>query len=89
MYIVDIAVISILLFLIISSIMIAKYYFDEAEGKGIVEKLYYAFYSFIALLFSAILILFLMMYICVRIYVSERADYFYTSLFAFKTLFSY
>ena len=89
MYIVDIAVISILLFLIISSIMIAKYYFDEAEGKGIVEKLYYAFYSFIALLFSAILILFLMMYICVRIYVSERADYFYTSLFSFKTLFSY
>jgi hypothetical protein len=88
-YIVDVVVISILLFLIVSTIILGKHYMDEAEGKGIVEKLYYAFYSFIALLFSAILILFLMMYICVRIYVSERADYFYTSLFAFKTLFSH
>jgi len=32
MYIVDIAVISILLFLIISSIMIAEYYLDEADA---------------------------------------------------------
>ena len=91
MYIVDVVVVSILLYLIISTALMSKHYMDEATSidKSLVEKLYYALYSLIALLFSAILILFLMMYICVRIYVSERADYFYTSLFAFKTLFSY
>jgi hypothetical protein len=39
-YIVDVVVISVLLFLIVSTIILGKHYMDEAEGKGIVEKLY-------------------------------------------------
>ena len=91
MYIVDIIVISILFYLIISTALMSKHYMDEATSidKSLVEKLHYMLKSLIALLLSMIFIIILAVYICVKIYVSERADYFYTSLFAFKTLFSY
>jgi hypothetical protein len=71
-YIVDIIVVSVLLYLIVSSMMVSKHYMDEAEGKEFIEKLQYMLNSLIELLKSMILMLFLAVYICVRIYISER-----------------
>jgi len=71
-YVLDVVVISILLFSIISTITVSKQYLDESKGKGIVEKLYDLFYSLITLLFSIILILFLAIYIYIRVCICER-----------------
>jgi len=74
MYIVDIIVISILLYLIISTALMSKHYMDEATSidKSLVEKLHYMLKSLIALLLSMIFIIILAVYTCVRTYISER-----------------
>jgi len=71
----DVVVISILVFSIISTALISKQYLDESRDKGIIEKLYDLFYSLITLLLSMILILFLAIYIYVRVCICERLEY--------------
>jgi len=73
-YIVDVVVISILLFLIVSAIVSSKHYMDEAEGKGLLERLQHMLYSLIELLKSMILMLFLAVYISLRIHVCDRGE---------------
>jgi hypothetical protein len=63
-YIVDVVAISVSFFLIVSTIVLGKHYMDEPEDKGIIEKLYYAFYSFTALFFSDINTLFSDVHMC-------------------------
>jgi len=73
-YIVDIVVVSVLLYLILSCIFLSKHYMDEVTNidRSLVERLQYMFYSLIELLLSIILMLILAVYVCVRIYISER-----------------
>jgi len=71
-YVLDVVVISILFFSIISTALTSKQYLDEARDKGIIEKLYDLFYSIIMLFFSMMLILFLAIYIYVRVCICER-----------------
>ena len=73
-YILDVVVISILLFLIVSSMMASKHYMDESMNKGLVERLQYMLHSLIELLKSMILILFLAVYISLRIHVCDRGE---------------
>ena len=74
-YVLDVVVISILVFSIISTITISKQYLNESRDKGIIEKLYDLFYSLITLFFSMILILFLAIYVYVRVCICERLEY--------------
>jgi len=74
-YVLDVVVISILLFSIISTALISKQYLDESRDKGIIEKLYDLFYSIIMLFFSMMLILFLAIYVYVRVCICERLEY--------------
>jgi type II secretory pathway pseudopilin PulG len=70
-YIVDIVVVSLLLYLIVSSMMASKHYLDESMGKGLIEKLQHMLRSLVELLLSIVLTLILAVYICARMYMSD------------------
>jgi Trk-type K+ transport system membrane component len=73
-YLVDVIVVSVLLYLIVSAILASKQYLDEAMDKGLLEKLHYMLRSLIELLYSIVMMLILAIYICVRAYVGPADD---------------
>jgi len=73
-YLVDIIIVSVLLYLIVSAVLAGKHYMDESMDKGLLEKLQYMLNSLIELLKSMILMLFLAVYISLRIHVCDRGE---------------